>query len=304
MSNNNTKKLNSVYNPCNIKNPYSLSEADLPKPGAWATLWQWSQCGFSVNKGEHPVTIEWTDKNGNPRKYGVFHFDQCHLNPEKDTEAIETMNRMAEIEAEMDALEAVAEIEESEPEIPETKSVLDRLDDVASYLFKVTKQYETGEIQYEHLSMEVKRMKSMLEELLEVLPEKVEDTAPNRGGETEPETEDIKLEPVLTKDGFFVSGHFDKGRKTQWVDGYTFEIAGVSLGVRKQGVNDWLVYELTTGARVSQGHRTRKEAVASVTPVIIAKIKEAIPKVDKKCKRNIANAYKRQMNGMAAQGGR
>ena len=55
---------------------YLCPEAESMKDGKWATWAQWKKLGYTVRKGERQTAVSYTDRDGNLRKYGVFHESQ------------------------------------------------------------------------------------------------------------------------------------------------------------------------------------------------------------------------------------
>lgn len=278
MSNMNTEKLNkALYNPT-TKNPYTLSEANLPKAGAWATLFQWRKAGYSVRKGEHGTRVEWTDANGNPRAYTAFHASQCDA---LDTpEARKTAKRIAELAK---LAEKAKEPEKPKPEIIEEQVDTNRVAELVS-------KYSLSEIQTAYAEIQARYAK-LAQQAAPEIPEKPEP-------KSEPEI--IELKPTLKKGGFFITGRFPGNKSTLWVDGYTFAWEGMEFGVYKHHDKYWNLTELSTGLSAGT-YNSRKAAVEALTPELFATIRKSMEH-NEKFKKPIADAYAERKD--AAQGGR
>lgn len=284
MSNMNNEKLNkAIFNPI-TKNPYTLSGANLPKEGAWATLKQWRDGGFAVRKGEHGTRVDWTTGKGEPRHYYVFHVDQCDRLETPETKA--TSRRIIELTLEAKTPEKPAKkTRKAAPEKPTAKAVK-----------KPAKKAKPAKKTPE--KPEVAPEISQYAEYMRNIAKRAQEIAPPRKAGFDPENVE------LTKRGYYTLAQSHGMFLPEWVDGYTFEYAGYTFGVAKHPTHGWKVSELGTGAGINVG-KTRKDAIAKFAKLagkVIEKLGDDLGLEDARVA--IARAYEDATATDAAMGGR
>lgn len=308
---NTNEKLNmAIFNPTN-KDPYKISGANLPMPGAWATLIQWRNAGFKVRKGEHPTRIDWTTNRGESRHYNVFHVTQCDP---FDDNAVETNARIMELEEAARIAEAMDELAEPEIEAgnPEPEIVDQEYPEIITEIVdtdrvaEIRAKYSLSEIQTAYAEI-AKHYASLAQQTVpetrkpEISPEIAKEWNYSEAREY---AEKLAGNLKLTKGGYYINTR--KG--AVWVNGYTFEYRDTAFGIAKDA-GLWKITEISTGLLACDYYmKSRKDTltewlmVDAKGRVFADKVIEALNKGSKdvsKARTAMTKAY-----GDAAQGGR